>query len=284
MTAAPPTVRPGEPLPISGVVITRDAAAGIGSTLRSLDFCAERLVLDSGSTDGTVEAARAAGGRVEVEPFAGYGPQKRRAVALARHDWILSLDADEVLDDEARAACERLDLSDPEVCWAIRRRTFVGRREIRHGAWGNDLVVRIFNRTTADFKPLPVHEEVQHRRPPRLLAGSIIHHGFTDCRDVLERSLRYAPLKAGIMRSKGERSAAWLLPIRGLAAFSKSYIVRGGWRDGAAGFVIAVARVVDSTLPRALLLSDDACGAAAAPHDGASQPGCPSGQPPAWRG
>ena len=281
MTAAPPAVRPGEPLPISGVVITRDAAARIGSTLRSLDFCAERLVLDSGSTDGTVEAARAAGARVEVQPFAGYGPQKRRAVALARHDWILSLDADEVLDDEARAACERLDLSDPEACWAIRRRTFVGRREIRHGAWGRDLVVRIFNRTTADFKPLPVHEEVEHRRPPRLLAGSIIHHGFTDCRDVLERSLRYAPLKAGIMRSKGERSAAWLLPVRGLAAFSKSYIVRGGWRDGAAGFVIAVARVVDSTLPRALLLSGDEGGAAAAPHGGAAQPDCPPRQPPA---
>ncbi len=284
MTVAARAAGPTRPLPISlpisGVVITRDAAARIGATLESIDFCAERLVLDSGSTDGTVEAARAAGGRVEVQPFLGYGPQKRAAVALARHDWILSLDADEVLDDEARAACERLDLSDPEACWAIRRRTFVGRREIRHGPWGNDLVVRLFNRTTADFKPLPVHEEVAHRRPARLLPGSILHHGFTDCRDVLERSLRYAPLKAGIMRSKGERAATWLLPFRGLAAFAKSYVVRGGWRDGAAGFVIAVARVVDSTLPRALLLSEEE-EAATPPQAGAAPPAPPPRQPPA---
>jgi hypothetical protein len=83
------------------------------------------------------------------------------------------------------------------------------------------------------------------------------------------------------MRSKGERAAAWLLPFRGLAAFAKSYVVRGGWRDGAAGFVIAVARVVDSTLPRALLLAEDAGDAAAGPQGGASQPDCPPPQPPA---
>ncbi len=264
-------------LPISGVVITRDAAHSIGEVLASLDICAERLVLDSGSTDATTDIARAAGARVELQDFLGYGPQKRRAVDLAAHDWILSLDADEVLDDEARAACRRLDLSDPSACWAIRRRTFVGQREIRHGAWGNDRVVRLFNRTTAGFKPLPVHEEIESRHPPRMLAGSILHHGFTDCRDVLARSLRYAPLKADIMRAKGERAAAWLLPFRGLAAFFKSYCIRGGWRDGAAGFVIAVARVIDSTLPRALLLTDEAAG------DPASLPEDPPRSPPAPR-
>ena len=244
----------GRPLPISAVIITRDAAARIGEVLDGLDFCAERLVLDSGSTDGTVELARAAGARVEFQPFLGYGLQKRRAVELATHDWILSLDADEVLDEEARDACLRIDRSDPSDCWAIRRRTFVGSREIRHGSWGDDRVVRLFNRTTTGFKPLPVHEEVETRRAPRVLTGSILHYGFADCRDVLARSLRYAPLKAGIMRAKGERASAWLLPFRGLMAFLKSYVFRGGWRDGAAGFVIAVSRVIDSTLPRAMLL------------------------------
>ena len=133
-------------LPISAVIITRDAAQGIAATLASISFCAERLVLDSGSTDATVEIARASGARVEAQPFLGYGPQKRRAVELAAHDWILSLDADEVLDDEAAAAIARLDLRDPRRCWSLRRRTFIGRREGRHGPWGGEQVLRLFNR------------------------------------------------------------------------------------------------------------------------------------------
>jgi glycosyltransferase involved in cell wall biosynthesis len=244
-------------LPISAVIIARDAAARIGDVLRALEMCDERLVLDSGSTDDTVALARAAGARVEHQPFLGYGPQKRRAVELAAHDWILSLDADEVLDDEAQAACARLDLSDPAACWAIRRRTFVGQREIRHGAWQDERVLRLFNRTTAGFKAIAVHEEVQSQRSPRPLAGSILHYSFADCRDVLSRSLRYAPLKAEILRATGEKTVTWMLPLRGLAAFAKSYVLRSGWRDGGIGFVVALGRVIDSTLPRALLLADD---------------------------
>jgi len=244
-------------LPISAVIITRDAAARIAEVLGALKMCDERLVLDSGSTDDTVALARAAGARVEHQPFLGYGPQKRRAVELAAHDWILSLDADEVLDAEAQAACGRLDLSDTAACWAIRRRTFVGRREIRHGAWRNERVLRLFNRTTAGFTATPVHEEVESPRAPRQLAGSILHSSFDDCRDVLSRSLRYAPLKADILRAKGERVSGWRLPVRGLAAFVKSYVLRSGWRDGGIGFVVALGRVIDSTLPRALVLADE---------------------------
>ncbi len=243
-------------LPISGVVITRDAAAGVVSTLASLDMCAERIVLDSGSTDDTVALARAAGARVEHQAVLGYAPQKRRAVELAALDWILSLDADETLDAEARASVAVTDLSDPTVCYSFRRRTFVGGREVRHGAWRDERVLRLFNRTTATFKPLPVHEEVASPRQPVLLPGSVLHHSYADCADVVARTLRYAPVKAGIIRRKGQAVAVWTLPLRGMSAFLRSYVVRGGWRDGAAGFVIAVSRVLDSTLPRALLLEE----------------------------
>jgi glycosyltransferase involved in cell wall biosynthesis len=243
--------------PISAVIITRDAERHLAAVLAACDFCAERLILDSGSSDGTEAIAREAGARFERQEFLGYGPQKRRAVELARHDWILSLDADEVLDDTARQAIMGLDLSDPAACWQFRRRTFIGRREIRHGAWGRDRVLRLFNRTTAAIKPLAVHEEVEAARRPVLLPGSILHASYTSLVDVIARSLRYAPLKAEVMRSRGQRPAVWSLPGRALAAFCGSYLAAGGWRDGAAGFVIAVARVLDSTLPRALLLFDD---------------------------
>ena len=244
-------------LPISAVVITRDAAKGIAATLSSVSFCAERLVLDSGSTDATVEIAQAAGARVEQQPFLGYGPQKRRAVELAAHDWILSLDADEVLNDAAAHAIARLDLGDPSGCWSLRRRTFIGRREVRHGPWGGEQVLRLFNRTTAGFTPQAVHEEVRASRPPQLLPGSILHYSFENAAAVLLRSIRYARLKAGVMRGKGQRTSAWTMPSRGATAFAKAYLLQGGWRDGPDGFVIALSRVIDSTLPRAMLLLEE---------------------------
>ncbi len=257
--APPPASPPGPradqtPLPVSAVVITRDAARHLDAVLAAADFCAERLVVDSGSTDETIAIAEAAGARVEHQPFLGYGPQKCRAVELARHDWILALDADEVLDAEARRAILALDWSDPSACWSLRRRTFIGAREVRHGPWADDRVLRLFNRRTAGFKPLPVHEEVASARPPALLAGSLLHFSYASCGDVITRAVRYAPLKAGIMRAKGQRPGGFTMPLRGLAAFVKSYVFRAGWRDGAAGFVVALARVIDSTLPRAMLL------------------------------
>jgi glycosyltransferase involved in cell wall biosynthesis len=244
-------------MPISAVVITKNAARHIAAVIAAADMCGERFVLDSGSTDDTVAIARGAGARVEHQPFLGFGPQKFRAVELAAHDWILSLDADEVLDDEARRAIAGLDLSDPAACWQLRRRTFVGGREIRHGPWSDDRVLRLFNRRTAEFKPLPVHEVVTAARKPTLLPGAILHYSYDSCLDVIARSLRYAPLKAGIMRRSGKRPALISLPLRGVAAFTRSYLLRSGWRDGAAGFVIALARVLDSTLPRAMLLLDE---------------------------
>lgn len=241
---------------ISAVIITRDAGRHLAAVLAAVDFCAERLVLDSGSTDDTIAIAAAAGARVEHQPFLGYGPQKARAVALASHDWILSIDADELLDAEAAAAIRGLDLSEPAACWELRRRTFIGSREIHHGPWRDDRVLRLFNRTRAVFKPLLVHEQVEAATQPRLLSGSLLHHSYADLVDVLARSLRYAPLKATLIREQGKRVRLWTLPLRAGAAFFRAFFARGGWRDGAAGFVIALARAIESTLPRALLLFD----------------------------
>lgn len=241
---------------ISAVVITRDAGGHLDAMLASTAFCSEQLVLDSGSSDDTVAIARAAGARVEHQPFLGYGPQKRRAVDLAAHDWILSLDADEALDEEAAAAIQALDLADPHACFAFRRRTFVGSREVRHGPWGGETVLRLFHRRHAAFSALPVHEQVEASTTPQLLPGSILHHSFTDCADVIVRSVHYARLKAGVMRAKGQRVSPWMLPARGAANFLKSYVLQGGWRDGPTGFVIALSRLIDSTLPRALLLTE----------------------------
>lgn len=268
MSPSPPGRAIGS-LPISCVVITRDAGDRLAATLESAGACAERLVLDSGSTDATVAIARERGARVEHQPFLGFGLQKRRAVELATHDWILSLDADEELDAEAARGLASLDLSDPGRCFAWRRRTFIGTREMRHGPWGHERVLRLFNRTRSGFTAHRVHERVDGASPPQLAPGSILHHSFNGCADVIVRSARYSGPKAAILRDKGETSPAWMLPIRGLAAFTKSYCLQGGWRDGAAGFIVALSRVVDSTLPRAIVSVDPP------PSPPADRPGAP---------
>ena len=248
-------------LPISAVIITLNGAKHLADTLACVDFCDERLVCDSGSTDATIEIARAAGARVEHQAFLGYGPQKQRAVEIASHDWILSLDDDEVLDSEAINAIRTLDLSNPTACWSIRRRTFIGSRELRHGTWRADRVVRLFHRRTAGFTSHIVHERVPGHRLPTLLPGSMMHRSYDTCSDVIARSIQYARLKSEIMRRKKQRVHTWMLPLRACAIFSKSYFLQGGFRDGAAGFIVALSRVIDSTLPRAmLLLGEPSCG------------------------
>lgn len=241
--------------PISAVIITAARSPHLAATLASVEWCDEILLLVSGDPAAVARLPGSGRWRIETHPFRSYGQQKREAVARATHDWILSLDDDEWLDPEATSAILAADRENPETCFTFRRRTFVGRREIRHGSWGREEVLRLFNRTTAGFSDLPVHEQVEPASRPRLLAGSILHHSFTDLADVLARSIRYARPKAEIMLAKGQRVRAWALPWRGLAAFVKSYLLRAGFLDGPAGFVIAISRVIDSTLPRAMVLT-----------------------------
>lgn len=241
---------------ISGVIIVKDGEERIAEVVRALACCAEVVVLDSGSRDRTVELARAAGARVEHQPFLGYGPQKNRAIELAAHDWVLSVDADEVLDGTGAAAIAGLDLSDPRRCWRLRRRTFVGATELRHGHL-NDAPVRLFNRTATRFSDAAVHESVAPRGPVALLPGSLRHHSFRDAADLVARGAGYARLKAERYRAAGRTAAAPLLLVRAAAAFAKSYVVKAGFLDGGLGVVSAMSAALDACAPLAMASQPD---------------------------
>jgi hypothetical protein len=243
----------------------------LARTLASVAWCHEVLVLASHETDAIRRLPAAAACRIETHPFDGYGPQKRRAVGLAHHDWVLSLDDDEWLDDAAAAAIRSQHLEAGAPSYALRRRTFVGDQEILHGPWGHESVVRLFDRRRCEMANLAVHEAVRSPAPPALLEGSILHHSFENCGEVLARSIHYAKPKAGIIAAKQEPAHTWMLPLRAAAAFTKSYLLQAGFRDGAAGFAIALSRVIDSTLPRMLVLS----GRAAKHPTGRDEPPAP---------
>jgi glycosyltransferase involved in cell wall biosynthesis len=226
---------------VSAVVITLDAERHLGRVLRSLAVCSEVVVLDSGSTDRTREIAEAAGARWHEHSFEGYGPQKRRAVALAANDWVLSVDADEVLDEPAAAAIAAIDWSrqDATTCWRIRRRPFIGNREIRYGHWVPDFVLRLFNRSRHDFSSAVVHESVQPCGAVHTLPGSLLHYSYQDLADLYRAD--YHRLKAELYRGRGRRASGLGLAVRAAAVFLRSYLLRRGFLDGPAGVAVALA-------------------------------------------
>jgi (heptosyl)LPS beta-1,4-glucosyltransferase len=259
--------------PLSAVIITLNAERHLARVLASLDFCHELLVLDSGSTDRTLELARAGGARVLSQRFLGFGAQKQRAVELARHDWVLVVDADEVLTAEARLAILALPRQDPRQAWRLRRRTFIGEREVRWGVWSPDWSLRLFNRTTARFNDQPVHESVVAGGPVADLPGALLHYSYRDYADVFVRMGGYARLKAAEYRRRGRRAGAATLALRAIWGFLRSYVLKLGVLDGVAGVVVALSLSIDMVV--ALAIAGDAAAepAAAPPPAGGGTPG-----------
>jgi glycosyltransferase involved in cell wall biosynthesis len=249
-------------IPVSAVLITKDAERHLDRVLEPLSVCSEIVVLDSGSTDRTREIARAHGARLYDGGFIGYGPQKRRAVELARHDWILSVDGDEVLDQDAVDGLRAVDWPAADLigCWRIRRRTFIGEREIRYGHWSTDRPVRVFNRLVTGVSPDIVHESVQPTSRVLDLPGSMLHYSYADLSEVIR--LDFHRLKAVKYRRAARRASAPLLAVRGIWAALHSYVLRRGCLEGGFGVVIALAAAVNATMGLALASETDAVGTA----------------------
>jgi glycosyltransferase involved in cell wall biosynthesis len=240
-------------IPVSAVVITLNAERWLDAVLEPLHVCAEILILDSGSSDRTRQIAEDHGAVWHVHPFVGYGPQKRRAIAMATFDWIISVDADEILDSDAREGLAVVDWAklDATVCFTIRRRPFIGDREIRHGHWVPDPVLRVFNRRVHDFSEDVVHESVTPTGAVRALPGALEHHSYDDLAAVFRAD--YHRLKAAQYVRDGRRVPGVLnLGLRALWALVYSLVLKRGVLDGRAGLVIALSAAVNAVLGLAL--------------------------------
>jgi glycosyltransferase involved in cell wall biosynthesis len=242
---------------VSAVLITRDAEECLDRVLGALQCCSEIVILDSGSADRTRAIALEHGASWFERVFDGYGSQKRHAVVRAHYDWILAVDADEVLDDEAGAAVAAMDWDheDPSQCWRIRRRPFVGTREIRYGHWNPDWVVRLFHRAHHDFSTATVHESVTPTGAVRTLPGSLVHRSYHDLGEIFR--MDYHRLKATSYLDTGRRAAGPVLAARAAWAFFYSYVLRRGVLDGPAGVVVALAGAVNAVMGLALASESD---------------------------
>ena len=228
---------PLSPLPLSLVVITRDAAAQLGDCLGSAAFAAETIVVDSGSRDHTVEVARRFGARVVEQEWLGFGPQKNLAVARASHDWVLCLDADESVSTEL-AMSIRATLASPayHAYTMARRNRFLG-RWLRHGEGYPDWNLRLFDRRYARWSEDVVHEHVLADGPVGRLKGDLLHASAESLDAYLDKQNRYTSLQAEALHARGERASVVQMVASPLLRFLRFYVLRGGFLDGAAGLV-----------------------------------------------
>lgn len=224
-------------MPLSVAIITRNAASQLESCLASVTFAEEVVVVDSGSTDGTIELARRHGARVIAKEWLGFGPQKQFAVEAASHDWVLCLDADESLSENLRDSIIS-ELKAPRgLVYAMPRcNRFLG-RWLRHGEGYPDWSVRLFHRKHARWSDDTVHEKVVTTCPILRLRGDLLHDSAESLEKYLDKQNRYTSLQAELLRAAGRRANVLHLLFSPSLRFVKFYLLRLGFLDGVAGLV-----------------------------------------------
>jgi glycosyltransferase involved in cell wall biosynthesis len=227
-----------ESLPLSLIVITRDAAHELAECLASAPFAAEAVVVDSGSRDDTVGIAQRAGARVVPHAWEGYGPQKNFAVSQAAHDWVLCVDADERISPELAASIRsRFSGRGPAaVAYAMARRNrFLG-RWLAHGEGYPDWNVRLFDRRRARWSADPVHEKVIADGQVDRLAGDLLHYSAESIDAYVAKQNRYTTLQAEALHAAGARASGVRIALSPRTRFLRFYVVKLGFLDGVAGF------------------------------------------------
>lgn len=225
-----------EKLPITVAIIALNASTQIGECLASVGFADEVLVVDSGSSDATVEIARRHGARVETRQWLGFGRQKQYAVSIAKHDWVLCLDVDERVTERLAASVRAAFAGSRYHAYRLARRNrFLG-RWLAHGEGYPDWTVRLFHRAHASWSNDEVHEAVLTTAEVGRLDGDLLHDSAQDIASYMAKQNRYTSLHAESLYRQGVRASYWRLFTSPLARFVKFYFMRLGFLDGGPGF------------------------------------------------
>lgn len=226
---------------LSVIIVAKNEAHNIVECVQSCSFADEILVLDSGSTDGTVELARTAGAKVIETDWPGYGPQQQRGIALATQEWVLSLDADERISPELRNEVLQAVMHPRADGYRLPRlSTFCG-TFIHHSGWRPDYTLRLVRRELAGFTDHFLHANMTVHGRKADLKHPIIHYSYRDLRDVLDKLDRYSTGNAKDMMTRGMPSAGLGQALaHGFWAFFRTYVIRAGFLDGATGLMLAI--------------------------------------------
>ena len=228
---------------ISAVIITKNAASTLTDTLNSLKSFSEVILVDNGSSDETHKIAKQFENvAFHIDSFEGFGPTKNKAIALAKNDWVLSIDADEAISDELCLTMQQWAADTPTNHYGnlYRENHFMG-KAIHYGGWGNDKLIRLFNRKCFQFNNNKVHESVQVDKSAKAIAlkGKLKHNAVQNLGQFLIKVERYSELRQLDLLAKNKVPNLLFILLKVNFAFFRSYILQLGFLEGWRGIVIA---------------------------------------------
>ncbi|MBL7781533.1 MAG: glycosyltransferase family 2 protein [Saprospiraceae bacterium] len=227
--------------PISAVIITFNEERNIGRCLESLAGVADEIVvLDSFSSDDTEQICRSFGVRFEQHAFDGHIEQKNRALGLASHPFVLSLDADEALSDLLRESILHVKNDLRFDAYIMNRRTNYCGQWIAHSGWYPDRKLRLFDKRLGHWGGTNPHDRVEMHAEASTarLDGDLLHYSYYTVEEHLERARKYAFIAARAMHQQGKRGAWWRMWLSPIFKFIRNYILKAGFLDGRAGWTI----------------------------------------------
>jgi len=239
---------------LSLIIITLNEEQNIRKCIESVPFADEIVVVDSGSTDRTVEIAEQVGARVIHQSWLGYGRQKQFAVEQANNDWVLSLDADEWLSSELAQSIQNKLLAPEFYAYQSPRCNHFMGRWLKHGEGYPDLSLRLFHRRYARWSSDAVHEKVVVERGVGTLSGDLQHESEETLQHYLDKQNRYTTLQAERLHHKGRQPVLLKLFFSPLIRFIKFYLLRRGFLDGVPGLVHILIGCQNSFMKQAKLL------------------------------
>jgi glycosyltransferase involved in cell wall biosynthesis len=230
-----------EKLDISAVIITYNEEKNIRRCLESLPWAAEIVVVDSESTDATVQIAREFTDRVISHPFEGYVRQKNFALDQSSHEWVLSVDADEVVTPELLDRIRKV--------WPVERERYHGftvnrlsrfsGKWMRHCGWYPDRKLRLFRRSKGRWEGEGLHEKVHLDGPVMDLKADLWHYTYENLSENMRKIQNYSTIFAEAQYARGRRASLGELLARPVAAFFKSYLLKMGFLDGRHGLILS---------------------------------------------
>ena len=225
---------------LSVTIITRNEEKNIARCLESVKWADEIIVLDTNSTDRTVEICRQFTDQVFCVDWHGYGKQKNLCADRTRNNWVLNIDADEEVSPEGAEEIKAVLRGGPKhPVYRFPRKNFFAQRWVRYGGWYPDRISRLYDKTQVRFLESQVHEKLIPDKNAGSLQIPIQHYSFSGMEDYIDRQNRYSTLYAREKVNAGFRANWSHLALRPLAAFFKNYLIRQGFRDGFLGLFLA---------------------------------------------
>ena len=225
---------------LSVIVITKNESVHIQRCLESVVWADEIIVLDSGSEDNTVTICRQYTDKVYETDWPGFGIQKQRALNKATGDWVLSIDADEVVTESLRVEIEQAIQKNSFQAYEIPRLSTYCGRQMRHSGWWPDYVLRLFQRNSGRFSEAIVHERVLVDGRVGRLVTPFLHDTAVDLEEILVKVNSYSTLGSKMLYAEGARSSIIKAVLKGFWTFNRTYWLKAGFLDGAQGLMLAI--------------------------------------------